>query len=76
MEYSVNGLRRELSRELRRLRHHLNYELEEGAVEFADEIKESFNELACLSNSFNCVSVKGLKYFDDLSEEKEVELFD
>ena len=76
MQYSVNGLRIQLSRELSRLKYHLDHELEQGTVEFTDEIKESFNKLACLSNGFNCVSVKGLEYFDDLSEEEEVDLFD
>lgn len=72
--YSINGFRRNLAQELKDLRADIKHELEHGIIECEDDIKERFNNLACLSNSFNCVHVNGFEDFDDLSADPEVEL--
>lgn len=73
--YSINGFRRILASELKGLKRDLEHELSESNIEFPDDIKNRFNNLACLSNSFNCVYVNGFDDFDNLADDPEVELF-
>ena len=74
--YSINGLRRNLAAQLKELKKELDYEFAEGNIEDKQSISDIFNELACLSNSFNHVHIEGVKEFDDLSSDPEVKLFD
>ncbi|MGO2075535.1 MAG: hypothetical protein ACTH3B_10305 [Pseudoalteromonas sp.] len=73
--YSIDGFRRNLARELKELKRDIEHELSENNIEFPDDIKERFNNLACMSNSFNCVYVDGLDDFGNLSDIPEIELF-
>lgn len=74
--YSINGFRRGLARSLKELKEDLDAVLDDVHSDDAARIKDSFNEIACSSNSFNCVHVDGFEDFDSLAEDPEVELFD
>lgn len=71
--YSVNDFRRHLSRWLSELGRDLSRELKERNIEDDVSIRASFNELACLSNSFNCIYVDGFTGFDNLSDDPQVQ---
>lgn len=74
--FSINGHRRNQADTLRELRGTIALMESEVDSDTAYEAKYLFNELACQSNSFNCVHVVGFDGFDDLSSEPVVKLFD
>ena len=74
--YSINGFRRNLAESLEGLRviiQDVSNDIDDHDLE---RMKDNFNELACSSNSFNCVHVDGFDDFDNLSEDPEIELLD
>lgn len=74
--YSIDGFRRSLASDLLELKENLELILADLHSDDVERIKDSFNTLACSSNSFNCISVEGLEGFNNLSDEKEIELFE
>ncbi len=74
--YSINGFRRNLAETLQELRliiQDVSNDIDDDDLE---RMNDTFNELACSSNSFNCVHINGFEDFDDLSKDPEIELLD
>ena len=74
--YSIDGFRHNLSDELKEMRNIIK-EIEEeyGCFDSIISAKDSFDKLACSSNGFNCVSVKGFEGFSQMGHVS-VELMD
>ena len=76
--YSIDGFRQQLSDELKELRDTIKGIEEDEHFEDFDllmSLRQSFDNLACLSNGFNCVSVSGFEGFSQMGH-VEVELID
>tara|TARA_R110000851_G_scaffold320535_1_gene485472 strand:+ start:51 stop:296 length:246 start_codon:yes stop_codon:yes gene_type:complete len=74
VSYSINGFRRGLAGSVNDLKEELEDIFDDIHPDNKERLENVFNELACISNSFNCVHVKGLEEFDDLSEDPVIEL--
>lgn len=74
--YSINGFRRNLAESLQELRVIIKDVSNDIGDDDLERMQDAFNELACSSNSFNCVHVDGFDNFDNLSDDPEIELLD
>lgn len=68
--FSMNGFRHSLHDDLEVLKTDLLQLLEDRGYDYseAEDVIDAFNRVACSSNAFNCVHVKGFEGFDDMSE--------
>ncbi len=76
VSYSIDGLRKNIASELAELKEGLDLIFQDFDDHETASIKDSFNNIACLSNSFNCVSIDGIDNFSDLSDKEDVSLYD
>jgi hypothetical protein len=67
VSFSMNGWRRNLSEEVRSLRDTVKQLLDDEELD-RDELKRVVDELICMSNSVNCVSIEGEELFSDMSD--------
>ncbi len=65
--FSMNGWRRNLSDEVRSLRDTVKQLLDEDELD-RDELKRVVDEIICMSNSANCLSIPGDELFSDMSD--------
>lgn len=68
--YSIDGLRSGLTRKLSEFKALIQDIEEDERIDdgHLEALKESLNELICTSNGFNCVSVKEVEGFSDMSD--------
>ncbi len=67
VSFSMNGWRRNLSEEVRSLRDAAKQLLDDEELD-RDELKRVVDEIICMSNSVNCVSIEGEELFSDMSD--------
>lgn len=72
--FSVNGFRRELSRDIKELKELTESYLETDELD-KDDLTEAVNNLICKSNGFNCVKIEAMDSFSNMSD-LEVSLID
>ncbi|QNF19609.1 hypothetical protein FT688_03005 [Aeromonas hydrophila] len=65
--FSMNGWRRNLSEEVRSLRDTARQLLNDEEFD-RDELRRVVDEIICMSNSVNCVSIEGEELFSDMSD--------
>ncbi|MFQ2114705.1 hypothetical protein ACK334_00155 [Aeromonas veronii] len=66
VSFSMNGWRRNLSEEVRSLRDTAKQLLNDEELD-RDELRRVVDEIICMSNSVNCVSIEGEELFSDMS---------
>ncbi|BCE02955.1 hypothetical protein [Marinicellulosiphila megalodicopiae] len=66
--YSIDGMRRGLSNKLKELKNEVESFIEEYGRREYEELADITDDLICQSNSFNCVSVKEIEDFSDMSD--------
>ncbi|MFQ1632644.1 hypothetical protein ACK39T_04460 [Aeromonas veronii] len=67
VSFSMNGWRRNLSEEVRSLRDTAKQLLNDEELD-RDELRRVVDEIICMSNSVNCVSIEGEELFSDMSD--------
>ncbi|BBR39339.1 hypothetical protein WP3W19E03_18640 [Aeromonas veronii] len=67
VSFSMNGWRRNLSEEVRSLRDTAKQLLNNEELD-RDELRRVVDEIICMSNSVNCVSIEGEELFSDMSD--------
>lgn len=67
LKFSMNGWRRQLSTGVQELRD-IAQAIKDGDHYDEDDLDAAINELICLSNCINCVSIEGDKDFKDMSD--------
>lgn len=67
VSFSMNGWRRNLSEEVRSLRDTAKQLLDDEELD-RDELRRVVDEIICMSNSVNCVSIEGEELFSDMSD--------
>jgi hypothetical protein len=74
MKVSVDGMRRNMTDDLTRLREAILSITDNLYQDDKQEIIDSFDQVACNQNSFNCLYDDENPLFNDLSDSCEVEL--
>lgn len=74
IKVSGDGMRQNQTRDLNRLREAIVTILDELYNDDKQELIESFDQVACNQNSFNCMYSRDDEDFNDISDQYEVEL--
>ena len=74
IKVSGDGMRQNQTNDLNRLREAIVAILDELYNDDKQELIESFDQVACNQNSFNCIYIDDDENFNDISDHYEVEL--
>lgn len=76
MKVSVDGMRRNMTADINWLREAITSVIDELDDNDKQEIIDSFNQVACNQNSFNCMYDDENPLFNDMGEQLEIQLLD
>lgn len=76
MQVSVDGMRRNMTADINWLREAITSVIDELGENDKQEIIDSFDQVACNQNSFNCMYDDENPLFNDMGEQLEIQLLD
>ena len=76
MRVSVDGMRRNMTADINWLREAITSVIDELEDNDKQEIIDSFDQVACNQNSFNCMYGDENPLFNDMGEQLEIQLLD
>lgn len=76
MRVSVDGMRRNMTADINRLREAITSIIDELDADDKQEIIDSFDSVACNQNGFNCMYDDENDDFNDMGDKLEIELLD
>tara|TARA_Y100000780_G_scaffold186390_1_gene172931 strand:- start:29144 stop:29383 length:240 start_codon:yes stop_codon:yes gene_type:complete len=76
MQVSVDGMRRNMTADINWLREAITSVIDELDDNDKQEIIDSFDQVACNQNSFNCMYDDENPLFNDMGEQLEIQLLD